>query len=132
LKEGCFGESCSGGVWISAERGNSRRTTCLVFSGGIQQVRRAPQENSVFWLGGILETAEHNVGVDKLFSCAFYFPQSKFEYCLSKPCSAGNTPPTGHPELKRTRTDTILKNFFKKNLNLKTNVWQDLTNFRSI
>jgi hypothetical protein len=110
----CFGESCSGGVLISAERGISQRATCLVFALVVFNRYAEHLRKPVFFVsGGILETAEHNVGVDQLFSCAFYFPQSKFEYRLSKHCPAGSTPPRGHPELKRTRTDTILK-IFKK------------------
>jgi hypothetical protein len=69
LEEGCSGESCSGGVQISAERRISRRATCLVLvplvfnryaehlrkpffcSGGILETRRAPRG---CWSAGVL------------------------------------------------------------------------------
>jgi hypothetical protein len=44
----CSGESCSGGIRISAEKGISRIANCLVFAPAVFEIRRAPQETSFF------------------------------------------------------------------------------------
>jgi hypothetical protein len=73
LEEGCSGESCSGGVQISADRGISQKATCLVFSLAVLNWYTEHLRKLFFCSSGILETREHHMGVDQLLSCAFYF-----------------------------------------------------------
>jgi hypothetical protein len=42
VEEGVLIESCSGGIWISAERGISRRANCLIFALAVFKIHRAP------------------------------------------------------------------------------------------
>jgi hypothetical protein len=62
---GCYRESCSGGIRISAEKGISCRANSLVFAPVVFKIRRAPQE-TVFLLWRYFIHAEHHVGVTAL------------------------------------------------------------------
>jgi hypothetical protein len=58
LEEGCSGESLSGGVRFSAERGISRRATCLVLAPAVFNRYRTQSTsgNCFFCSGSILQT----------------------------------------------------------------------------
>jgi hypothetical protein len=60
---GCLGESGSGGIQNSAEKGISRRANCQVFSPAVFEIRRVPQETSFFLLQRYSIHAEHHVDV---------------------------------------------------------------------
>jgi hypothetical protein len=45
---GCSGESCSGSMRNSAEKGIPQRASCLVFAPAVFKIRRAPQETGFF------------------------------------------------------------------------------------
>jgi hypothetical protein len=45
---GCSGESCSGGIQNSAEKGISPRANCQVFAPAVFEIHRAQQETVFF------------------------------------------------------------------------------------
>jgi hypothetical protein len=56
LEEGCFGQSGSGGVRISGDRGISRRANCLVFALAVFNRYADHHRKPVYCSGGVLET----------------------------------------------------------------------------
>jgi hypothetical protein len=118
---GCSGESYSGGIRNSAEKGIFQRANCQVFALEVFEIRRALQETGFFApevfysRRAPCETLELTLNksakVPLHLLSVFYFPQSKIEYHRSKNCSARNPPPIVNPGLKWTRTDAILKKF---------------------
>jgi hypothetical protein len=65
LEEGVPGESCSGGIWNSVEKGISQRANCQVFAPAVFELGKAPQKTNFLFRRYSIH-AEHHVGVDQL------------------------------------------------------------------
>jgi hypothetical protein len=63
---GCFGESCSGGIWNSAEKGISGRANCQVFALPVFEIHKALQKTVFFWLRQYFIHAKHHLGAHQL------------------------------------------------------------------